>query len=442
MGLLAFIRAVFRRPANLNDGPVVGGKPLWQQFQRIGGGIGPEEVSWIIREADAGQPGRLVDLFNEARQKDAHLQSVCSTHEGAVALCPISFGEAEPGARRKDKKAIELCERIVEEFENWPTLIEHLTASYLTGHATSVIDWRKTSDGLLLPFRAKPLHQRDFIFNEQGELRFARSPGDIIGVDLLADNPGRIVQIRRRINGDVPVREGLIRVLVWAALLRNWTLRDWIALGEIGWKPWRLAKYIKGASQRDKDEALTALELVGSTGIGLFPETVMPQIEWPKGGAPGMGGSGTHLQLFDALGREMSKAALGGTTSVESGPNGTRSDTEVRDKLRLDIRERAAVVIAAHLRAQLFLVAVKVNLGESARVPMPWFQTDDATDIVAFATMVEKLTKANVRLPQKWVRDEVGSPPPEEGEEVTGSGVDPNAEPENEDQDEPAAEAA
>jgi phage gp29-like protein len=295
---------------------------------------------------------------------------------------------------------------------------------------------------LLLPFRAKPLHQRDFIFNEQGELRFARSPGDIIGVDLLADNPGRIVQIRRRINGDVPVREGLIRVLVWAALLRNWTLRDWIALGEIGWKPWRLAKYIKGASQRDKDEALTALELVGSTGIGLFPETVMPQIEWPKGGAPGMGGSGTHLQLFDALGREMSKAALGGTTSVESGPNGTRSDTEVRDKLRLDIRERAAVVIAAHLRAQLFLVAVKVNLGESARVPMPWFQTDDATDIVAFATMVEKLTKANVRLPQKWVRDEVGSPPPEEGEEVTGSGVDPNAEPENEDQDEPAAEAA
>src|SRR6187551_3139725 len=75
----------------MTNTPIVREKPLYEQFGRIGGGIGPVEVSNIIRHADGGFPARLVDLCNEGRGKDGHFQSICSTREGAVGLCEMRF---------------------------------------------------------------------------------------------------------------------------------------------------------------------------------------------------------------------------------------------------------------------------------------------------------------------------------------------------------------
>jgi phage gp29-like protein len=431
-GLGLQLKATFSPTKIESRAPVVTDKPLYEQFQRIGGGLTPADVSMILQEADAGQPARLIDLGNETRQKDGHIQSICGTRDRAVALCDVTFLDAPVNAKRKDRKAIELCQRVVDEFENWPLMVEHLTASYWTGHATCELLWKRTDDGLLLPYKAKPLPPRDFIFAiTDGSLRYARVQGDIIGVDLLADNPGRIIQVQRRIVGDAQVREGLIRLMVWMGLFRNWTLRDWIALGEIGWKPWRIGKYKKNATSKDIEGLVAALERIAAQGCGAIPETTELQVEWPKGMAPGTGGSGTHSQLFSTLGHEASKAVLGQTTSVEAGPNGDRGGVKARDEIRLDVRESDAISIASALRAHLFAPVIALNMPQKTRVPVPWFQTDEAINQVEFATAVEKLKNAGTRIPAKWVRDEIGMPAPEEGEEVletTGETVDPEDE--------------
>jgi len=416
MGLLTRLKDAIQ-PKVVTTRVVLREKPLREQYNRIGGGIGPSEVSRIMQRADQGQPALLIDLFNESRQKDGHLQGICFTREIAVALCDLDFVETE-SPKRKDKKAIAICRRIVEEFDNFPTLIEHLTSSFIPGHATAEIEWRKTSDGLLLPHKATRIHPREFIFNDTGALRYRRDASDMVGVDLLGDNPGRIIQIQRRITGDVQVREGLIRCLVWAALFRNWSLKDWIALGEIGWKPWRIASYMKNASQADIDGLVEMLERLGSSGVAAIPETTKIEVEWPKGMAPGTGGSSTHRELLDTMGREMSKAVLGQTTSTEPGTNGDRASTETRDKIRADICTSEAVTVAASLRSQLFSHAIALNLGADVAVPVPWFDTYDALDQLAFAKSVEALCGAGLRIPAKWARDMIGSPEPKEGEEV------------------------
>jgi phage gp29-like protein len=419
VGFLEWVRRAVSPTRLAASAPVIHEKPLHEQFQRIGGGLTPQDVSRIISSADSGQPARLYDLANEGRQKDGHIQSVCSTREGAVALCNVEFIGPENG-RRVDKKAVDLCNRIVDEFDNWPTLIEHLTSAFFFSHATAEIKWRKVKGGLLLPYRCDPIAQRDFVFSQsEGALRYRDQLFTIEGVDLLAENPGRIIQIQRRIVGDVPAREGLVRLLTWSALFRNWTFRDWIALAEIGWKPWRIGKYLKGASKEDIEALGLFLDEIGSTGTGVLPETAEVLVEWPKNMAPGTGGSGTHLQLFDAVGREVSKAVLGQTTSIESGPNGDRAATETRDQIRLDVRERDAVANAAVLRMQLFSIAVAVNLGDSAVVPVPRFQTDESTDQVAFAEAIKHLTDAGVPVPVSWVRDEIGAPEPKGDEQLT-----------------------
>jgi len=416
MSIFSWFRKALSPAKLTTTTPIVQGKPIWEQFQRIGGGLSPTGVSNILRQADGGQPARLVDLMNESRQRDGHIHSICSTRDRAVSLVDLSFIAPED-ATEKETEAAELCRRVVNEFSNWPTLIEHLTSSYLPGHATAEMQWRKATDGLLLPFKATTLWPRDFIFTyDSGELRFARYPGDMTGVDLLAENPGRIVQIQRRIVGDVPVREGLQRILVWAALFRNWNLRDWISLGEIGWKPWRHAKYPQGTPQEEIEKLVTVLQRMGELGVGVVPVGTELAIEWPKGSGPG--NTSSHRELFETVGRECSKAVLGQTTSIESGPHGTKSDTQVRDQIRFDIRESDARAVASVLREQLFEHVVALNLGPDVRCPVPWFMTEEDEDQLTFSQALKNLHDIGLRIPAKWAREEFGMPALVEGEEV------------------------
>ncbi len=397
---------------------IVRERPLYEQFTRIGGEIGPRDVSWIIREADAGRPARLVDLFNEGRQKDGHLQSTCSTREGAVGLCELRF--LIPDALGKSTEETDLCRRVMEDFQNWPTLIEHLTGSFITGHSTAVLDWKKTDDGLLLPFRARPIPQRNFFFREEdGKLMYSNDDADFVGTDLLAKHPGRVIQVQRRINGDVPVREGLIRCLVWAALFRNWALKDWLALGEIGWKPWRIGKYAKGSDQEDINGLISLLERIGSSGVGVIPDNMEVNVEWPKFNRASS--SGDHGDFFTTVGREVSKVVLGTTSSIEESKQGDRAATVTRDQLRVDIRKRDAVILSSFLREHIFNYVVSINLGQDRIVPVPWFQADDSKDMVTFSTAVKNMSDAGVRISQKWVRQEFGAKEPEDGEEVIGN---------------------
>lgn len=425
---------------------VTSGRALWDQFQRIGGGVTPATVSNILRMADSGQPAMLVDLFNETRQKDGHIQGACGTRESAPGLCDLDFIIPE-NPSRKEKKALAVCRELYDDFRNWSLLIDHLSGNSVHfGHGTAeILPWQITRSGYLLPRECKQLHARDFIFAQaDGALRYATTSGDTVGVDLLAENPGRIVQLQRRIVGDVPVREGLARILIWAGLFRNWSLRDWIALGEVGWKPWRIAKYEPGSlipdggTSDDIDGLLRVLERLAQMGAAAVPKSTDIDVAWPKNQTSGQGS--VHKELFDTLGREISKALLGQTTSIESGPNGTRSDTATRDRVRGDIREGDCRALASALRYQLFMPAVALNVGSDVRCPVPWFQTEENADIRSFSQAVKTLRDAGLRIGAKWVRDEIGMPEPREGEEMLEAPSKPEPEPDPEEPDDADAE--
>lgn len=399
---------------------VVEDRPLWRQFQRIGGNLTPQDVSTIILEADCGNIERLVNLANEARQKDGHLHSVLQTRE--LALKGLDWDLVPPrDPSGPEKKATEDLKAILEEADNFPDLVHHLTGSGVYhGHATAETMYRferVRSRQLIVPYKWNRIHSNRFAFGQTtGELLFTEDGRT--GENLLENYPGKFVQYQPLVNGDAPAREGLSRLLVWLALFRNWDLRDWLQYGEIGWKPWRLGTFEKGAHKKDIEILKRALRTLTTTGAAVLSDATKLSVEWPKG--VGSTITSSHKELFDTIGAEMSKAVIGQTLSTEQGNRGSQSLGKVQEKVRGDILVADAIGEAAVISRHVIRPFYQLNHPPSVRPARFIFRTEDSVDLETFSKAIEKLVKAGLEIPSEWVRNQGGIPEPQKGQDTIG----------------------
>lgn len=436
MGIVDRAREFFSRAkpieSNATIGSVLPDQAIWEQFQRIGGGVTPEQVSRIIRAADTGDMSRLVDLANEARQKDGHLHSVLQTREMAVA--GLEWELVYPGETKRkrrsnrmrgarERKFVEGCLRNHPEFD---MLRAHLAGATYIGYAVAEIVW--TYDGTsLLPKHFVAHNSRRFGFRDTDGAFVYRDRNRAKEIELQAAWPDKFIVSQPRVNGDVPCREGLVRNLMWLALFRNWTLGDLLKLAEMSWKPWRRGVFQKSASNLDIEKLKQILRGMVSSGVAVHSDQVQVHTEW-AGGTKGGGGAGSssHISLFDLCGREMSKATLGQTLTTDQGAVGSQALGKVHNEIRGNIKVADAKHLAGVLNRFLIEPMVRLNFGPQAPVPYIRFITDDIADMVAVANALEKLTGPSVRMrvPANWARDELGIPDPEDGDELLGVYVD------------------
>lgn len=423
---------------------------IWEQFQRIGGSLTPQVVSEIIRDADSGNMARFVDLANESRQKDCHLQSVLFTRESALAGLKWELHvEGSTKKKPRGQRQVKFIEACLRGHPGLPDLFGHLVGGAYYGFAVAETDFALNGRGQIVP-RAFVRHSaRRFGFRrEDGRLVWSDRSTGFKDVDFRADYPRKFIVSQPRVTGDVESREGLARILVWPALFRNWTIADWLKLAELAWKPWRIGQYEKGADDEDIAILEAMCRQLVASGSATHPDTVKLNLEWPGGGS---GGSKPgHNELFDRMGAEMSKAVLGQTLTTEQGRVGSQALGNVHEGVKKAIRDFDAENVAAVITRDLIRPLIELNFGPSAVVPEFRFITRDAADMKSFAESIEKLTGKNVKLrvPADWARDELGIPEPDEDDELLGvhydvdlSGIDDKPEndpPEGEDDsDEP-----
>jgi phage gp29-like protein len=396
-------------------GKVIQDLPLWSQIGRIGGALTPRQVSEIIRQADMGNMAWLMDLANESRQKDCHLQSVCSTSEESIA--GLAWQIVPPSdALAKEKKAAKWVEESLRSTPSFTRLIAHLAGGVYYGRAVGETNWAKI-DGKLAPLEFDALAPRRFSFRQgDGRLVWRDDGMAYEGVDFRTLYPHKFVVSQPRVTGDVPQHEGLCRVLIWAALFRNWTITDWLRTGEISWKPWRIGTYEKNASPEDKSGLETVLRQLTTDGAGMIPGTTKIAIEWPQGTTSS---KATHAELANVLAQEMSKAALGQTETVQSSSGSGYAQAKVMDGVRKDLRESRARQVGHDLTRDVVASMITLNF-DGVRSPRLEFITRDAVDLASFGKAIFDMATAGVVIPQKWARDEVGIPEPKDGEPTFG----------------------
>lgn len=401
---------------------VVADLSLWQQFSRVGGGLTPTDVSMIIRQADSGDMAALVELAQESRQKDGHLQGCLEQCEESIASLEWSLILPD-GAKAGERRAALFVERVLRECDDMQRLVAHLTGAVYLGYAVSEIVWA-VEGGRLVPSKLVNLDQRRFGFRSGDGTFVWKDTGTGDGVDFRAAYPNKFITCQPRVTGDVPCREGLARVLVWAALFRNWTLIDWLRLGEIAWKPWRIGKYQKGAAKEDIDGLVDVLDGMSASGVARIPETIDIDVKW----APGATTKPMHEALYETVAREMSKAILGQTETVQSSDTSGYAQASVLNDVRKELRDARAKQIATDLTRDLIRPLVALNFGPNVRPPRLTFNTQDAVDLDRFAAGIEKLARAGVVIPQAYVRDEAGIPEPKGDEPVIGAQPEPEPE--------------
>lgn len=444
MSLLSSIARTFglekARPrlASAERGEVVPDLALWNQSTRIGGGITPARITTILRQADSGNMRALIDLANECRQRDPHLQAVLATSEETIAALPWQLiapdGDKE---RAKDRRAREWCEDVLRGIPNFARLLGHLAGAVFYSYAVSEIIWAKV-DGRLVPIDFKNLAHRRFGFRlADGRFVWRDEGMGEEGVDFREEHPFKFVVSQPRVTGDIANREGLARSLVWMSVFRNWVIGDWLKTAEVSWKPWRIGKYKKnGTSTAEKDSLEDVMRRFTTDGSAVIPDTSEIDITWP-GGATISGR--THGEFCTMLSNEMSKAVLGQTETTQSSKSSGYAQAKVHDSIRKDLREARARQVAVDITRDLLTKLIVLNFGTGVRVPRFEFITQDPVDLKSFAEALEKLVTCGMPIPIKWACEEAGIPEREgdepilqplavttAGETALPSGDDPN----------------
>lgn len=419
-------RASRREVIKVDAGVVMADLPLYAQYQRIGGPMTPEQVSDALRHADVGTMWPLVTIFQDARRKDGHLQAILGTREMALPSLPWeSF--AAPGARRRDRKvAAWVTEALTQAAGGYREgadlvglrgLLAHLQGGIGPGYALAETVCEK-SGGLLWPVGWNPVGAHRVLFEPRtGRPHWFDPTGttQFPGVDLRSGfAPGKLLFYQPRVTGDEPTREGLARVLLWAALFRNWALRDWVALGELMWKPWRIGKYKKGADKADIANLRDVLRGMSASGVGLIPDTTELDVAWPEGNKQ----DGTHGGLCAYLAGEMSKAVLGQTLTTEAGDKGARALGQVHNLVRHDILEFDAVSVAEVIRRDLIAPLVRRNFGPDVAIPGFRFLTEESVDLKAYSEAILNFRSAGLAICASDVRDKAGLREPQDGDEL------------------------
>ncbi len=397
-------------------GQVVPDLAMWNHASRIGGVLTPTRIANIIRAADTGDIRQLMDLSNECRQRDAHLHAVLATNEESLSGLKWSIVTTDEKPRAKDKRVAKWVEDALRAMPALHRLIADLAGAIYYSFAVSEIIWKRDG-GDLVPSDFIHVAQRRFKYRLSDGLLVLHDPGTA-EVDLLGTYSSKFICSRPRVNGDIPQREGLARLLVWISTMRNWTIGDWLKCGEMTWKPWRIAKYQKGNAQReDREDLETILRRLTTDFVAVIPDSTDITVEWPQGNT---NAKSTHSELCNVLGQETSKAVLGQTETTQSSQSSGYAQAKVHDSVRRDLLESRARGIAADITRDLITPMVRLNFGDTVAVPRFEFITQDPVDLASFGAAMKALREAGADIPQRFVWDNAGIPEPKEGEPMLG----------------------
>lgn len=375
-------------------------------------GLTPAKAAAILREAEQGDLIRQCELAEDIEEKDAHVQSELGKRK--LAMQGVDWNIVPPpNASAAEKRDAEMIEELLRSatwldeatFDGGDAILKGFANLELNWdfaektHFVTAAEWKDPSWFQSHPDRRNELRLRDGS-HEGAELRTF----------------GWISHQARAKSGYLS-RRGLVRVLVWPFLFKNYSVRDLAEFLEIYGLPIRLGKYPEGASERERLTLLRAVMNIGHNAGGVIPKGM--DIDFQNAAD---GQSDPFMAMINWCEKSQSKAILGGTlTSQADGKSSTNALGNVHNEVRQEIRDADLKAWAATLNRDLVYPMYALN-GPSyrshRRMPRLEFDLNEPEDLQQFAQPLKELVSLGVQIPVNWVYEKTKIPQPTDGEAV------------------------
>lgn len=371
-------------------------------------GLTPVRLAAIFREADTGDVMRQMELFEEMEEHDPHLFSQLQTRKNAVT--GLDFEITAFGDEPRDKEIAEFVEEQLNGIEGMEDIETDLLDAIGKGIAVSEIMWGYDS-GRVVVREIKNRHQKRFFWDGVDDSFRCRTDETPSGI-LLPKNKFIIHKYKAR--SGHPARAGILRVVAWMYLFKNYDIKDWISFAEVYGLPFRLGKYAPGSSDEEKRALMQALIQLGADAAGIIPEGASIEFVTAE--------KTSSTDLYERLARycdeQISKAILGQTLTSDSG-GGSYAQSKTHNDVRHDLTVADCKALASTLRRDLIRPLCIFNFGEDKRIPYIRFDCEESEDLTQTATILGTLIeKVGLRVPTSFVYKKFSIPEPEEGEEI------------------------
>lgn len=384
-------------------------------------GLTPARLHNILQAGERGDWLDQLDLADDIEERDGHCFAELDKRAGAVASLEINVTEP-PNASAAEKALTERVREWLEGIADFEDVVREMMSGVLRAFSAHELVWQPTTDStgatVLLPTLTHRPHRWFAVDTAERNTLALRRPNG--GTEALQPLSWLIHRHKTR-NGYL-ARAGLVRVLAWPYLYKNFAVRDLAEFLEIYGLPMRLGKYPSGASDTEKRTLLRAVSEIGHNAAGIIPQgMVVDFMEAAKGTeAP-----------FDSMQNRMeaiqSKVILGQTLSSSEGQHGTQALGQVHEGVRMDIRNSDARQVEATLNAQVIsrLCLINVPGADPKRLPRLQINTTEPEDLEAFAKNLPPLVNMGLKVGVKWAQDKLQIPEPEDGEDVLQAAAPP-----------------
>lgn len=310
-----------------------------------GVGITPRRVNAIYRAAEWGYPQEQCDLFEDGRESDGHLRSQCEARIQAVA--GKDWNVQAGGDRGPDHTAANEFQDALLECGNMDEMLEHQLCAVLDGYMPSRTRW-KYIDGTWVPTWFDNVPARRVRFDLIGYPRLLTFDNPAYGDPFL---PGEWIMSRGRHR--VTAMSGLMRTLMWWAMFKRFSVRDWVLFCEKFGLPYPYGVYPDDLPEEEKAALLMSLQKIGRGGFSIFNDRAKIEQFKVEGGTM----QSPQASLAGFCNSEMSKLLTGATlTSGEGSSTGSYALGRVHEDkmftLTLADARRLERVIQQQLGAQ------------------------------------------------------------------------------------------
>lgn len=371
-------------------------------------GLTPRRLAYIFREAVEGNVRSQMELFEDMEEKDAHLFAQLQTRKLAVAgldweIHPFSEDE-------KDKQIADFVNQQLKNIENFDAVLIDMLDAIGKGISIMELDWM-VDDGWNVIKDIEYVHPKKLVWDSTTDELMVCTKDYPSGITLPEN---KFVIHKYKAKSGHASRSGLLRVVSWMYLFKNYDLKDWVSFCEVFGMPLRLGKYDASASEDDKKQLMEAIISLGTDAAGIVPSsTKIEFIESQKT---------TSVEIYEKLARycdeQISKAILGQTLTSDSG-GGSYAQSKTHDEVRHDLTVADAKALAVTIRRDIIRPLVEFNFGMDANIPFFKFDYKDTDDQKETVEIYKALVcDMGLEIPKSHIYKKFNIPKPESGEDI------------------------